>query len=380
MHVKVNFECHNCRCAKQHTSGAMAHQIEDTEIEDEQQYDEAADEDFNPEDGVGDDDASSSEDEEEQKVDAPKRAGRKRKSEAINGELDSGDEATINERKSKKRRRKGETKGKPGATATGDDEDEEDSGGEGGLIRTRAQRLAEKVERKHRRRAREGEVTIDVESMWAELAALPLGRQDGYVGVEKKLDWDDAMDVDEEGNKENLNSTNKVGTDEDELITIKRRIEYAGEVTEVEERVPRSSKEAQRYLAEHPEADPKQKSQTPDAELQRPLRRPSMFEPNPTGLVKGVAPERLRPRAPSRLDVLMAEKRAAEERQKKAEKMTTVQKSAIDWRGFVEGQKGLREELDEYGKSKRGYLAREDFLGRVEFARDVQAKAARLKG
>lgn len=357
----------------------MAHQIEDAEIEDDQQYDEAADEDFNPADGDADEEASSSEDE-AQKTNAPKTSGRKRKSEAVDGELDSGDEATINERKSKKRRRKGEGKSKTGTATTAEDHDDEDSGGEGGLIKTRAQRFAEKVERKHRKRAREGEVTIDVDSMWAELAALPLGRQNGYVGVEKEADADDAMDVDGEGNQENVDNKAKKTVDVDELITIKRRIEYAGQVTEVEEHVPRSSKEAQRYLAEHPEADLKHKSQTPDAELQRPLRRPSMFEPNPTGLVKGVAPERLRPRAPSRLDVLMAEKRAAEENQKKAERMTTVQKSALDWRGFVEGQKGLREELDEYGKSKRGYLAREDFLGRVEFARDVQAKVARLKG
>lgn len=359
----------------------MAHQIEDTEIEDDQQYDEAADEDFDPDDGAADEEASSSEEEQpEQKPDAPKKSGRKRKSEAIDGELDSGDEATINERKNKKRRRKGELKSKTGAVTHGDDDNEADSGGEGGLIKTRAQRLAEKVERKYRRRAREGEVTIDVESIWAELAALPLGRQNGYVGVENGTDGEDVMKADGEGSNETVDPKAKETVNGDELITIKRRIEYAGEVTEVEERVSRSSKEAQRYLAEHPEADPKSKSRTPDAELQRPFRRPSMFEPNPTGLVKGVAPERLRPRAPSRLDVLMAEKRAAEERQKKAERMTTVQKSALDWRGFVEGEKGLREELDEYGKSKRGYLAREDFLGRVEFARDIQAKAARLKG
>jgi hypothetical protein len=76
----------------------------------------------------------------------------------------------------------------------------------------------------------------------------------------------------------------------------------------------------------------------------------------------------------------MAEKRAEEERQKKAEKMTTVQKSALDWRGFVEKSEGLREELDEYGKSKQRYLEREDFLGRAQFAREMAGREARLKG
>ena len=153
----------------------------------------------------------------------------------------------------------------------------------------------------------------------------------------------------------------------------------------MEERAPRSSKEAQRYLRDHPEADPshpshQQSTDAKKASINRPLRRPSLFEPNPAAIIKGVPPEKLRPRAPNRLDVLMAEKRIEEERKRKAEKMSTVQKSALDWRGWVDKQEGLREELDVYGRSKEGYLAREDFLGRAEYAREVQAREARLKG
>ena len=357
----------------------MAHQIEDVEIE-EEVYDENADEDFNPEEAGADEHASSSEeDEKDTKQAATKKAGRKRKSEALDNDLDSGDEATINERQSKKRQRKGAAKGASHSTPGG--EHDEDSAGEGGLIKTRAQRLAEKVERKHRRRAREGEVTIDVDSVWAELAALPIGRQTGYVGVGNIDDGEEGMDIDGEGNKENIKAQKLPPSDNDDLITIKRRIEYAGEVTEVEERVPRNSKEAKRYLADHPEADHSStNAEDTPIQLHRPLKRPSLFEPNPHSIVKGVPSDRLRPRAPSRVDVLTAEKRAAEAMEKKAQHMTTVEKSALDWRGFVAGQKGLQEELDEYGKSKSGYLAREDFLGRVEFMRDVQAKAARLKG
>ena len=112
----------------------MAHQIEDIDPQSEEEYDENADEDFNPEAATKDEDASSSEDEPETAKEAaakqPKRAG-KRKSEVL-GDLDSGDEATIQERRSKKRKKE---------TAAAEDED---SGGEGGLIKTRAQRLAEK--------------------------------------------------------------------------------------------------------------------------------------------------------------------------------------------------------------------------------------------
>ena len=340
----------------------MAHQIEDKDMSDEEQYDENADEDFNPEAANCEESAASSSDNEEsapQTTAKPPAKGRKkRKSEAI-GDLDSGDEATIQERETKKRKKE--------SVAAEDEE----SGGEGGLIKTRAQRLAEKVERKQRKRGlREGDVTIDVDEVWAALKAIPVGRPP-EVAPEPT-----ALDEDGEENKENVDTEAQDGAEE--FITIKRRIEYAGEVTEVEERVPKSSNEARRYLAEHAQ-DP-HKDNTASAETRRPLKRPSLFEPNPTALVKGVPPEKLRPRAPNRVDVLMAEKRAEEERQKKAEKMTTVQKSALDWRGFVAKEEGLREELDEYGKSKGAFLGREEFLGRAQFAREMAGREARLKG
>jgi len=344
----------------------MAHQIEDVEVE-EAEYDENADEDFSPETAQEDGDASSSSEDEEDKATAkptkPTGRRKKRKPETTAAdELDSGDEATIQERQRKRRKRD-----------VKDNKSDDESGGEGGLIKTRAQRLAEKVEKKYRRHARDGDVTVDVDQLWEDLSRMPIGRHEKVV-----LDTAEMMELDQEGNKENAPTHSQGSAAEEDMITIKRRIEYAGEVTEVEERVPRTSKEAQRYLAEHPEDDPNHKARQADTVL-RPMKRASMFEPNPTALVKGVPPDRLRPRAPSRLDVVMAAKRAEEERQRKAERMTTVQKSALDWRGFVDNQAGLREELDEYGKSKRGYLAREEFLGRAELTREMRGREARLK-
>ena len=320
--------------------------------EEDEEYDENADEDFNPDQAGGDEEASSSEDEEDSAAAKPVKRTQKRKADAAAAEeLDSGDEATIQERKKKRRKKEAAAQ-------------DEESGGEAGSIRTRAQRQAEKTERKEKKRQISGEVTIDVEQIWRELSAIPVGRPPPPPPKVAEV----AEDEGEE--KENA----------PELVTIKRRIEYAGEVTEVEEQVPRNSKQAQQFFRDHPEADPNYKPPTTaDTELRRPLKRPSMFEPNPTATVKGVPPERLRPRAPSRLDVLLAEKKAEEEMRKKAEKMTTVQKSALDWKGFVDSQ-GLQEELDEYGKSKAGYLAREDFLGRADLAREEMARSARLKG
>ncbi|GAB1734538.1 hypothetical protein NU195Hw_g2803t1 [Hortaea werneckii] len=343
--------------------------------EEEEPYDENADEDFNPDEAGGEDEEGSSSDDEDVAVAKPARKDKKRKADDTGGEeLDSGDEATIQERRKKRKR-----KGKETAGAA-----DEESGGEGGLIRTRAQRLAEKAERKEKKRVVGGEVTIDVEQIWKELNSVPIGRPpppppapvaDATAEAETKPDG-------ETHNKENTARTTP------ETLTIRRRIEYAGEVTEITEQVPLNSKQAQQYLRDHPEADltrhqlsscsPSDK--TPPAHLLRPLKRPSLFEPNPTATVKGVPPDRLRPRTPSRLDVLQAEKKQAAENQRKAEKMSTVQKSALDWKGFVDSDRAVREELDVYGKSKEGFLAREDFLGRADLARVEMGRLARLKG
>jgi len=140
----------------------------DPEPQDED-YDSNEDEDFNPENAPAADDevsaSSDSEDDGDNNAPAAKKAkaktAKRKAPDTIEEELDSGDEATIKERKRKRR------KGKDA---------EEDSGGEGGLIKTRAQRLVEKAERKERRRADRGEVTVDVDDLWARLNAVPVGR------------------------------------------------------------------------------------------------------------------------------------------------------------------------------------------------------------
>ena len=98
--------------------------------------DAASDEDFNPDEALQDEDSSSSEDEplpSAVKSRTPKRK-RRRDNDVIDAEFDSGDEATIQERRNKKR--------KSGVDA---DVSSDDEGGEGGFVRTRAQRLHEYV-------------------------------------------------------------------------------------------------------------------------------------------------------------------------------------------------------------------------------------------
>jgi hypothetical protein len=104
------------------------------------QYHESSDEDFNPATApVADETSSSSDDEPAHAVTKAKAASRKRKRKAPSPiEFDSGDEATIHATKSRRVRRR--TGGKV------DDEElfwSDDEGGEGGLVKTRAQRRVE---------------------------------------------------------------------------------------------------------------------------------------------------------------------------------------------------------------------------------------------
>jgi len=98
----------------------------------EDDYASSEDEDFNPTTAeVDEEDVSSSSDDDDIN-DASRKARKatKKRKQADDGDLDSGDEATIKELRRKKKR-KGDA--------------DEDSGGEGGLVKTRAQRAAEYV-------------------------------------------------------------------------------------------------------------------------------------------------------------------------------------------------------------------------------------------
>ena len=144
-----------------------------------------------------------------------------------------------------------------------------------------------------------------------------------------------------------------------ETITIKRTYVFAGETITEEKQVAKTSAEARLYIQSLQEAKgfgataPMTKPP-----LRRPKKRTSMFEPNPEGTVKGLA--------------------STSASANKGPKLNTIEKSKLDWAGFVD-KEGIQEELDGAGKAKEGYLGRMDFLGRVEAKREEEVKGARKK-
>ncbi|OCK81617.1 hypothetical protein K432DRAFT_325894 [Lepidopterella palustris CBS 459.81] len=361
-------------------------------------YHSSSDDDFKPTSLPAENDSSSSSEDEATPV-ATKLAQGKRKRKALSPtEFDSGDEATIQAARSRRaKKRKGDK--------TADDEDiilSDDEGGEGGLIKTRAQRRIEQRER--RPLARTDGATVDVDALWAQLSSAPLrpvstADSGPSKGNEQATDRDEVVETADLG-------------DED-FITIKKTYIFAGQRTTEEKRVLKTSVEAQEYLALHhialhkpaqgdestappgPEAQPKETDAVDphvcSKTLRRPLRRPSRFDPNPTGQVRGLPPELQLtwPRKPTiastltqpdqenvstpALSVTTPRPMPPPER---AQKLNVVDKSRLDWAGYVD-KEGIAEELDEHGRAKEAYLGRMDFLANVDRKREEERRRAK---
>ncbi|KAK6080380.1 SWR1-complex protein 5 [Seiridium cupressi] len=273
----------------------------------------------------------------------------------------SGDEAIIT--KGKKRQKK-KTKGKDGAGF----DDVDDEGGEGGLVKTRSMRANEKAERKAA--AVSGPVTVDVDDLWAKMMAGPVVPSKTTAETHKASQTLSQEAQNGEGGKDvGATQSDKASAKEaPDMIKIKRTYNFAGKVHTEEKLVPRDSAEAKVYLASL--GDKANEALAADEEPTK--RKPrkafrSIFEP----VSEGVA---------QRTDLnLGMTVRLQMREQAKAKKLNVVEKSRMDWAGFVD-KEGIQDELKLAGKSKESFASRQDFLARVEAKRDEDARRVRMAG
>lgn len=186
---------------------------------------------------------------------------------------------------------------------------------------------------------------------------------------------------------------------ETDLVSIKRIYTFAGQRTTEEKNIPSSQLDQYRSEGwklvedagedtgkETAEAEGKPDDVNADTapKIRRPLRRPSRFDPNPTGQVRGLPPEHQLtwPRkvtttvAPEQENASAAEAPRVQQRLEKAHKLNVVEKSRVDWTGYVD-KEGIAEELDEHGKGKEAYLGRMQFLAGVEARREEERRRAK---
>lgn len=204
--------------------------------------------------------------------------------------------------------------------------------------------------------ARADSATVDVDALWRNMTTAR--REDGPAvkQVAQAVPVKENSTLVRNGTPPRPPKSNAPRTEE--MITIKRTYVFAGETITEEKQVPKSSAEARLHLqSQQQEANGSLSAASgTKPPLRRPKKRTSMFEPNPEGTVKGLT--------------------GTGASANKGSKLNTIEKSKLDWAGFVD-KEGIQEELDGAGKAKEGYLGRMDFLGRVEAKREDEAKSAR---
>jgi hypothetical protein len=334
-------------------------ELQDREMTGDDDYDEDADSDFDVQQSGADELSSGSDSDEQDASDARPRKRQKLEKPAkeLITELDSGDEATIQEQK--KPRKNAKSQGDAAAEDNGEES-------EGWRARTRAMRNQEKEERRKKKLASSKGSTIDVDKIWQEMnqstPLTPPRVEDQMAGSQEERSKADVTIPGgapiEESEKENVPVVDDQGT-----ITIKRTYKFAGEVHVEEKTVLKSSAEARLWLAQNHEPT----TDAPDGNapsVNRPLRKISRFDPNI-----------------SNMDAFRGSWAAVEAQKArfKGPKLNVVEKSKMDWAAHVDSE-GLKEELDVHAKAKEGYLTRMDFLKDVEERKEAEARAARLKG
>ncbi|KAH7417657.1 bucentaur or craniofacial development-domain-containing protein [Cadophora sp. MPI-SDFR-AT-0126] len=347
-------------------------------IPDDEEYASEEDSDFAP-DTVPAADAESSDEESESEEPAavakqaqPKKRKRRDDEEAEDlGFENSGDEAIMKEG-SKARRKKGK-KSK---------EDLDDEGGEGGLVKTRSMRAQEKVEKKPL--ASTAAATIDVDSVWEAMISGKAVAPEPKPTIEPTSLLSPNRSTSPETRRTTVSITNgrtepsrspsTLSDGPDSMIMIKRTYNFAGKIHTEQRLVPRKSAEAKLYLATNPPPGTEPEKAEPETEdspftkPKRPLKkaRRSIFEP----VIE----------LPPRTDLYFGTRKQSDTTlvgaQAKVKKFNTVEKSAMDWAGFVD-KEGIADELDAAGRSKGAYKARQEFLARVEAKKVEDDRRAR---
>lgn len=219
----------------------------------------------------------------------------------------------------------------------------------GGLVRTRRARQLEDEQRLKRKYEglQAGTISASVENTWNELKEITNKRLKDRSSCGSVLAGDSATGQ-ESGYKE-------------EHILIKRDYKFAGETKHEEKLVPLSSSEGQEYLKSLKfQSRPNVQSES--------LRKPTSAKNGPSRTEEEIRRLRRPLKRPPYLEQIIAGSLKP--------KLTTLEKSSMDWAAYVD-QEGLGDELTLHNKD--GYLAKQDFLNRVEMVKDSKYRELRQK-
>lgn len=205
-------------------------------------------------------------------------------------------------------------------------------------------------------------MTVDVDALWASMTAEPVVPTKQQLQVSSQ-----GEDGDAPRDSSSSNAPAAAGKDGEpgDMIKIKRTYNFAGKVHTEEKLVQRDSAEARLYLASQGENAENAEPDQPDKRMPRKAFR-SIFEP-----VVNIGEQN------QRADLNLGMAMRLQARQEKAKKLNTVEKSRMDWAGFVD-KEGIKDELALAGRAKGAFADRQDFLARSEARREEEARRARI--
>lgn len=328
-------------------------------------YNSEEDDDFDPDAvGSGDEDGEGEEgnSEDDENMDSSsnsedegsgKRRGRRR-----NGGARKGQQPNSLEKKQKASvGKQTEENGKVKNEGLGDSNDEdfgesaeESEGGEGGQVKTRAQRAKLGEQERVPLASMQG-ATADVDRLWENMNQK---KSTSAIEKKEKKGGDTAKAAPATTTTPVIPETLTPGIIGEQTIinglphiTISHTYTFAGTTTTTTKLVPLDSAEARLFLSSSATSSNPQTTTTSTTSpatatttkptLRRPLKRTSAFD---SGLTVA----------------------------SKAKKINTLEKSRLDWAGFVD-KEGIKEDLERQGKGG-GYIDRQSFLGRVEERRE----------
>ncbi|SCU96973.1 LAMI_0F08416g1_1 [Lachancea mirantina] len=206
---------------------------------------------------------------------------------------------------------------------------------QGGLIKTRyARKVEEELGRKQKYECLRGEgVSEETNNIWEDLQRESRNRSQKRSSI---------MSL------QPISSTDALMGEEQVLI--ERSFKFANEVVHEKKWVPKSSAGGYEFLRTQKAKNSRDVNEVKKATndygmtLRRPLKRPPILEQIIAGALKP--------------------------------KLTTLEKSKLDWVAYVD-KEGINEELTLHNKD--GYLAKQDFLSRVETFKDNQYREMRRK-
>lgn len=209
----------------------------------------------------------------------------------------------------------------------------------GGLVKTRrARQVEEEANRKRKYNSlKEGSISTNAISTWEDMMKESSARLSRHVGSNRSV-ISDAVEEPQTDLKQ-------------EQITIERTYKFAGETIHEKKTVPKFSAEGQEYIKNlkfkgnaatvNSTSEPNEDTAS-RLNLRRPLKREPILEKIISGSIKP--------------------------------KLTTLEKSKLDWVNYVD-KEGITDELALHNRD--GYLAKQDFLDRVESHKDKKYKAFR---